>query len=472
MLYSAEWKDIMKKKLLLTALAGLNFICLGAEEQKANDNGAKEQVVSRQHKVVTLPEAINKALQNGVALQIAEAQESGASLSEKAILLQTLLPSLSLGMRLDNNKNMFSSGDDEKLSATRVLGDPNVSLEFGYTLFDGFKSSAALGKAAAERDLAEAGVKNAHRTLVSEVVQAYLNILTAQKSIEAAEKNIEQTQNLLKRAQTEYEIGQSTKTNVLAAEAKVAEAKATLAKQKVALVQGNQLYKRVVGEAPVRLQPPALNIMLPSSVEEAVQLSNVNNYEVIKAVADHDKSTLTFIQAGGAFLPKVSASLKMTRKTPLNDLFKSTDEAKFSKTIGLTLEMNLFNGGADILNTWGAAKQKTAARLAVENARQKIEEKIAKTWEEIRAAKATLEQTRLGEKAYELMFEAMKNEERLGKSSFLDLLKAQNEYFNSVIARVEAEQAVHIKMASLLELTGTLTVDALGVTLQKEEMKE
>ncbi len=438
------------KRIIVKVLLGISIITPFANESKK----VKTPVVAKEA-AMSIQDALQRAAKHSVQIQAAEYGQSAAQFQRAGAIGQALLPEVNASITSVDTKN--------KNQSEWKKHHPTQEISVQYNVLDNLRSTSAVGKAHVGVKQANLNYENTYMLTLQEVINAYLGVFNGRKIVKAFEKHVSASQNFLRRAQTEYKIGKSTRTNVLMAEAELAKAKAGLIEQKTFLKNATQMFKRLVGLAPGNLVEPKLVLKLPSNVEEAVMLAKRQNVKVRGADYKDDSAIIDVVQTSGAFLPTLSVSWKWNKEAWKREGALSQIGYQDSSTFSIRGQINLFRGGVDAMNVAAAAKKKAASRLLLEHERQQAEQDVTNAWEEWLAAKATLDQRKAEVRAQELALDAMKNEERLGKQSFLKLLETETKYINSSLQHIQAEQDYVLKQVKILNLMGELTPAKLGM---------
>jgi outer membrane protein len=223
---------------------------------------------------------------------------------------------------------------------------------------------------------------------------------------------------------------------------------------------------KLVGDAPVDLQPPPALPNLPQSVEDAVAIALNNNPDIEAANQRINASRADIGAARAARMPKLSATLGGGYNNNLHSIPAGNTVAENttkSAAAGLSLTLPIFQGGrpsAQVRQAQSRSSQAIETYVATER------DVIAQTrgayaaWQANERVIAATEQA-VGANA--LSLEGVRAENSVGTRSILDILNAEQEYLNAQVQLVSAKRNSYVAAFSVLAAMGKAEARDLGI---------
>ena len=99
----------------------------------------------------------------------------------------------------------------------------------------------------------------------------------------------------------------------------------------------------------------------------------------------------------------------------------------------------------------------------IEQARTEVQELVVTAWAQLQAAKAAVESDRTAVDANRIALAGVREEERVGQRTLLDVLNAEQELLNSEVNLVTDQRNVVVASYALLSTIGRLNAQELAV---------
>jgi outer membrane protein len=136
-----------------------------------------------------------------------------------------------------------------------------------------------------------------------------------------------------------------------------------------------------------------------------------------------------------------------------------------SNQIGGSLSANVtvpvFTGGLNASEVRQAAEQDNVSRIGVESARREVLQAISQAWNQLLGARASLTADEEQVRSDTVAYEGVREEQKVGLRTILDVLNAQQELEQSQLALVGARHDEYVAAAAVLAATGRLEAGAL-----------
>jgi len=336
---------------------------------------------------LTLPQAIDYALANNPELGIMQARLDQAQ-NQLGLAMSSYYPQIKLGMTYQHSNNpaeVFAM-----VIAQRRLNFGNTDFNHPgsadnyrpqvtatYSLYRGGQDyhqsqAAELGIAATELD--QSAVRN---RLVNNITAAYYGQLAAVAANQVSERSVAAVQSEFEQSQKRYQAGTVLKSDVLSLQVQLAEAKEEQIQAANAIEMANTMLKTLLGLSAG--EPLAIKETLAQAMPKTP-----SKFEALlaKAVAQHpelqaaDKRVAIAEQqlaaAKGAYLPRADAYMSYGSNSKNFEFSSNRDNV----SVGVQVEVDVFNGMATQEKVRKAEHELTAAQEAARQQRLKIENDV------------------------------------------------------------------------------------------------
>ena len=298
--------------------------------------------------------------------------------------------------------------------------------------------------------------------MLQNVVGAYLGVRRDQEQLAISQDNVNVLARQLEETTAKFDAGVLTRTDVAQSQARLAQARSQLATAQSTLAQDRAVYAAVVGQNPGELAPePPIAGLLPPNVDAAFDAAERDNPQLRQAVYAEQSSAAQLAQAKAQMRPTVSVQGQYGYIGQLSSSGGIGPSATFLESeVGGVLSANInvpvFTGGLNASEIRQAAEQDNVSRIGVEAARRTVLQAVSQGWNQLLGARASLvadeEQVRSDTVAYE----GVREEQKVGLRTILDVLNAQQELEQSQLALVGARHDEYVAAAAVLAAMGAL----------------
>jgi outer membrane protein len=165
-------------------------------------------------------------------------------------------------------------------------------------------------------------------------------------------------------------------------------------------------------------------------------------------------------QIRGELLPQVQLEASYADRF---DSSRDIDEAEAAVVTG-RLTVPIYEGG-EVYARVRQAKHIHVSRLQeIEQARSQTESDVVATWSQLLAARAQVESDQSQVEANGIALTGVREEERVGQRTLLDVLNAELEYLDSQVSLVTTRRNIVVSSYALLASVGRLDAVNLGFT--------
>jgi adhesin transport system outer membrane protein len=192
---------------------------------------------------------------------------------------------------------------------------------------------------------------------------------------------------------------------------------------------------------------------MPGSRDEALAVAVRFNPTILAAQADADSARHAFRVTDGAFVPNVSLEGRATHNDNTYPYLGITHDDYSGKVV---MSWDIFRGGQDVWRRSEMAERYTETTMRHARLQRDALESIDKAW-----SARTITATRVAALARQLQADrktiaAFDKEYELGQRSLIDLLNAQNQYFNAAVSLTSSRGVIVFADYQLLAAMGTL----------------
>ncbi len=293
------------------------------------------------------------------------------------------------------------------------------------------------------------------------VVTAYMEVLRDQAVLELNIKNEEVLEHRLKATRDQLQVGEVTRTDVALAMARLARANADRILAEGILASSRATYLNVVGVAPKTLVNPTPLDLLPDTPEEAFAIAEKENPSVIAAHYEELAARDEIREVTGELLPSVDIVGELSRSRNSTQRHSFTDKVKVMAELALPL----YQAGAVASRVREAKQIAGQRRIEIDKARRDTTESTTRAWESLKTARARIGSIEAEIRANSIALEGVREEEKVGARTVLDVLDAEQEYLDSKVALVQARRDEFVASYGLMGAIGRLSVTHLGLDL-------
>jgi outer membrane protein len=209
-------------------------------------------------------------------------------------------------------------------------------------------------------------------------------------------------------------------------------------------------------------EPRPNNQRLPSSVSEATSIGSKESPAVVSALYLEQAARFTVDLIWGELLPTVQVEGDYTKRY---DPSRLTEEAEAVSVTG-RMVVPLYEGG-EVRARVRQAKHTHVSRLQeVEQARTENQALVVSAWSQLEAARAQLESDQVQVTASRTALTGVREEERVGQRTLLDVLNAEQELLNGEVQLATTRRNVVVASYNVLSAVGRLSASDISVTAE------
>jgi len=419
--------------------------------------------------ILTAEDAVKIGLKNNYDIQIAKNNQEIAE-NNAGFGTAGFLPTLNAS----GNYNVSNSEQDT--DSPFSFGDrdnrtQNAQISMNWTLFDGFKMFIDNSRYNELAKLGEYQSRNAIENSLIGILRAYYNVVQQKQLLEVSKNSLEISRLRMEKQQVRKDLGSSSSTDFLNARVSFNNDRSSYLKQELQLLIVKKDLNLALGRNPeikfdVNDQIQVNKIEL--SFDDLLELSRTNNKALLiseqnKIIADKNLSL-----SKSAYSPKLALNANYGYTNSYTDRLgvvtgsgtRSDIESKsLDKSVGLTLNLNLFNGFRDKINYQNAWLE---AKNQEHNYNKSLNQLNGLTHEKYTSLNKQVEITKLEEEnviAAQQNLQLLQDLFQVGAASSLEFRDAQVNLARSQANLIAAKFQAKLLQLELDQLTGMLSIE-------------
>jgi outer membrane protein len=312
---------------------------------------------------------------------------------------------------------------------------------------------------------AEVQLKIAEQDLILRVAQAYFDVLIAQDSVGlvGAQKTAISEQH--EQAKRNFEVGSATVTDTLEAQARYDLTGAQEIAAQNDLEIKRSALQQLINATPGDLAPLGKELKLetpqPADMQKWVESAQSSNLQLAIAQAGADIADKEVARNRGGHYPTVDLVANYTQNNASGSSFGVGSDTT-SKSIGVQLNMPLFQGGA-VDSKWREAEaNRERTRQELENARRNVAQQTRQAYLGVVSGVAQVQALQQALASSVSVLEASKLGQEVGVRTNLDVLNAQQQLFSTRRDLYQAQYNYLLSQLRLKQAVGTLGEEDLS----------
>lgn len=344
-----------------------------------------------------------------------------------------------------------------------------------WNFYQGGRIRAATNAAENRILAARARLRAAENQLILNVATAYADVIRSAELVRLNEGQIAVLDRELQANSDRFEVGDLTRTDVAQSQARLANARANLVSAQNEAAAARQAYIRFVGRAPENLEPLPPLPFVPGTEGQAVDLSQANNPALIAARFDEAAARYDVQRLEKQRLPTVSTTFQSAylRFEGGGGGANFVRQGQFvSQDAILTATIPIWQGGS--FGTQIRQGQATRSQLMeqINAVSRQTREQAVNAYNQLRAARATIEAAEVAVEANTLAAEGVRQENQVGTRTIIEVLNAEQELLNSRLTLATARRQEQVAAYALLAAAGGAEAMALGVPVEFYDPEE
>ncbi len=364
-----------------------------------------------------------------------------------------------------------NSPDSLSAAASEGISYPGgYSLSLSQKIFDGTRRHN-LDRAEAVVLRERQSLRATEQTVLLNAVAAFMNVVRDAAIVRLRENNVKVLSRDLRATQDRFAVGEVTRTDVAQSRARRAQSVSDLELARANLKASRAGYEQVVGYSPRGLREPnAPSAFLPKTLAETRQRAEIEHPDVLTALYEERAAYNVVKQETGTLLPTLQLDATYSnRYSGGGDVTTSQSE---TGNIKGTLTVPLYQSGLASSRIRQSKHRHLQALKLVEQERNEAREGAIAAWAQLNASRAQLRSTITEVEANRIALSGVREEEKVGQRTLLDVLDAEQELLNSQVSLVSNRRDLIVNSYNVLAAIGRLTAKGLKLSLQVHDPKE
>ena len=350
------------------------------------------------------------------------------------------------------------------------------SFNVSQTLFDGGRTTNAVGEAEAGVFAARAMAELTEQMTLQNGAAAYMNVLRDTAILSLRKNNVSNLALQLDHTQQRFRVGEVTSTDVSQAEAALAQARSEYSAAQAQLKNSIADYHQIIGVDPDRLEPASsVERLLPASVEGAIDVAIREHPSVRAAMSQVDAAEFAVHGAESTLAPTLTLDGQVSQQ---EDFWGWHGARLFTADVRASLKVPLYQRGQEYASIRQEKEKLGRARLELDVQRSKVRANVITAYGRLEAARAQIKSDQAMVKAAEKALDGVRREAQAGQRTTLDVLNAHQALLNArtnlLISQSDRVIASYMALAAIGKLSAeSLNLDIIphDPTLHFEEVK-
>ena len=316
---------------------------------------------------------------------------------------------------------------------------------------------------------AEAQFKSAQNDLILRVAKAYFDVLIAQDTVELAEAQKAAITQQLEQAKRNFEVGTATITDTHEAQSRFD----LVSAQEIAARSDLEIKKRslqqLTNSMPDDLRQLGKDFKLegpqPASQKKWVDMAEEGNLQLAIARAGAEMADREVTRNMSGHLPTVDLVANYSKNYANGSSYGFGSDSR-NKSIGVQLNMPIFEGGGTQSKVREAEANRDRAKQELENARRNVATQTRQAYLGVVNGMAQVKALQAALQSSQSLLESSKLGEQVGVRTNLDVLNAQQQLYSTRRDLYQAEYNYLISELQLKAAVGQLSEKDLALVNQ------
>lgn len=361
----------------------------------------------------------------------------------------------------------------------------SLGVTFSQPLFRGFRTINGINVAEAQVRAGRETLRNTEQTVLIGAITAFMDVVRDQAILKLRENNQKVLADTLRSTQDQFKVGEVTRTDVAQAEASLAAAVSAIELARANLKSSRATYERFIGHPPSSLvEAKPLGKVLPPTLDAAVAIGTQEAPAVVAALYNEQSARFNIDLIRGELLPTVSVQGSFTDSYPdtkngggsalANTLGIGGNNPSETRTTTVTgqLTVPIYEQGIVYSRVRAAKHTQLAAIQEIQRARTEAQAAVVSAWSQHKAARAQLASDQAAVEANRVALTGVREEEKVGQRTKLDVLNAEQAYLNAQVNFVTTRHNVVVNDYTVIQAIGRLNVQELAASGQVYDVQE
>jgi adhesin transport system outer membrane protein len=415
------------------------------------------QVAAQSSAANNVKDAALQAIESNPDVQ-ASWHEFSASAQDVRVARAGYLPTVEIGATAGKTNRDYDG--------RAVYNTAQAQVTLSQLLFNGFRTSSEVARFDSARLVRYYELLNTIETTALEAVRAYEDVKRNRELVKLARNNYVKHQEVFAQIEERASSGVGRRVDLEQVAGRLALAESNLLTEASNLHDVTARYLRVVGQLPAEnlAEVDLTQQKLPDTIRAALALAYQGNPAFHAAIKNISAAQAAVKVERAGYYPKAELRARQVTSRNQNGFDNRTDPNSYGdeSAVELALTYNLYSGGANRAAVRRSLEQVNQAKDLRDQACVDLRQNTQIAYNDsqrIREQLTSLQQHRI---ASDKVRTAYSEQFNIGQRTLLDLLDAENEYFQASRALIIANGDLEIAYARSLAAMGSL-LPALGI---------
>lgn len=331
---------------------------------------------------------------------------------------------------------------------------------------------SALKASRAQADAGSATLESAQQALFIRVASAYFAVLTAEDALRFTQANEQALNRQMEQAQQRFEVGLSAITDVNDAKAQHDTAVANVIAAQNTLDDNREALRQLTGKMPGELKKLRDDLPLdkpsPEDPEAWVAVAEKENPTLRSAAFQLDAANQNIATQRSGHLPTLNGQVIYSKLPSWGDRWSSssagsthTNSEQWSTTVGVTLSVPLFSGGATQSRVRQAIHNRDYSEDLLEQNRRDVVRTTRNSYRAVIAGASQVEATRQAVISAQSSLDATQAGYEVGTRTIVDVLISQQQLLSAQSNYSQARHAFVLNGLVLKQAAGIIALSDL-----------
>jgi len=332
-------------------------------------------------------------------------------------------------------------------------------------VFDGFRTYNNVKGAEALVEAGREDLRNSEENILLNAATAYMNVVRDQAIVNLRQNNVKVLSEQLRATQDRFKVGEVTRTDVAQAESGLAQAQADLSIAQGTLYGDQATFAQYIGHPPGTLRDPGPPTrLLPKTLQAAIEVSQAENPGILGAIFRERAQEHQVKEVKGQLLPTLTFNATYTKAAqPFGE--PNVTQLDDTRVFG-QLTVPIYQAGSVSAQIRGAIETLSQRRQQIDEQRELARANVSAQWGLLVAARGNVAAGKSAVEATRIALQGVREEERVGQRTILDVLNSEQQYLNAQVNLVSFQRDLVVASYSVLAYEGRLT--AYDIALEAE----
>ena len=308
-------------------------------------------------------------------------------------------------------------------------------------------------------------LRNAEITVLLNAATAYMNVVRDAAIVRLRQNNVKVLAEQLRATEDRFKVGEVTRTDVAQAQSGLAGSQADLSIAQGTLYGDQALFAQFIGHPAANLRDPGPPTkLLPKNLQGAIDVAQAENPGILGAIFRERAQQHQVKAVKGQLLPTLSFNASYSRNAQPFGLPQVGFEDE-TRVYG-QLTVPLYQAGSVSAQIRQAIETLSQMRQNIDAERELARANVSSQWGLIVAARGNVAAGKSAVEASSIALEGVREEEKVGQRTILDVLNSEQQYLNAQVNLVSFQRDLVVASYGVLAYMGRLT--AYDISLEAE----